>query len=102
VTLRTCLACGPEGRDVAMVLIDHDDPRSLDYLPVSEQPIVSVPLVSAETNHGITGFEYPEVRERYISEPRCRDKAACAARVKALQPPAAAPADAEEGPTWLL
>ncbi len=76
-------------------------------VPEVDQRIVSVGLVSAETSRGISGFAYSDVRERYISEPRCRDKAACGARVKALAeptdvvaPPAADVVD--EGSSWLL
>jgi hypothetical protein len=101
--IHTCLACTITSHDVAMTLIDLEDKQSPDYVPTAEQRVVSVPLVSAETNRGITGFDYSEVRERYINEPRCRDKKACAARVKALQPAPPPPADArEEGPSWLL
>ena len=96
--LRSCLACGVEDRDVAMTLVE---------VKATEQRVVSVALVSAETSRGVTGFDYPEVRERYISEPRCRDKAACRRRVAELAgpvdaaPPPKANAD-EEGPSWLL
>jgi hypothetical protein len=101
--IRSCLACGAESHDVAMVLIDHDDKQRPDYLPLAEQRVVEVPIVSAEDQRGVKGFEYAQVRERYISEPRCRDKAACQGRVKALQPIEAPSADrAEEGPSWLL
>ena len=96
--LRTCLACGVEDRDVAMTLVE---------VKATEQRVVNVGLVSAETNRGITGFDYRDVREQWVSEPRCRDKAACRKRVADLArpvdaaPPPKANAD-EEGPSWLL
>lgn len=100
--MRTCLACGVEDRDVAMTLVDRDDKLRPDYLPIAEQRVVDVAIVSAEDHRGITGFDYAQVRERYISEPRCRDKAACAARVKAMEAPTPPPADVEqEGPSWM-
>lgn len=97
-TLRSCLACGIEGHDVAMTLVE---------VKATEQRVVSVGLVSAETSRGVQGFAYADVRERYVAEPRCRDKAACRERVAALAAPVDAvvppKADAdEEGPSWLL
>ena len=79
---------------------------TLVEVKVAEQRVVSVALVSAETSRGVTGFDYPEVRERYISEPRCRDKAACRERVRALQPSPPPQADAAEEeavvrPSWM-
>lgn len=104
--LRTCLACGLEGHDVSMVLIDHDDKRRSDYLTIAEQRVVDVAIVAAEDHRGVKGFEYAQVRERYISEPRCRDKAACAARVGAMEAAESPKADVAEdvavGPSWML
>jgi len=73
-------------------------------VPPEQQRVVSVGLVSAETSRGISGFAYSDVRERYISEPRCRDKAACRKRVEAMAEPTdvVAPPAVEEGPSWLL
>lgn len=99
--VRTCLACGLEDHDVAMVLIDHDDALRADYLPIADQRVVEVAIVAAEDHRGVKGFDYAQVRERYISEPRCRDRSACAARVVAMEPPKPPPADAEEGPSWM-
>ena len=53
--LRSCLACGVEDRDVAMTLVE---------VKATEQRVVNVGLVSAETNRGITGFDYRDVREQ--------------------------------------
>ena len=93
--IRSCLACGVEDRDVAMSLVE---------VKAADQRVVNVGLVSAETNRGITGFDYRDVREQWVSEPRCRDKAACRGRIRAMDPsPPPPPADAaeEEGPSWL-
>jgi hypothetical protein len=95
-TKRTCLACGQEGWEevVAMTLVD---------LEREEQRVVNVALAATETNRGVTGFTYLDVRERYVPEPRCRDRRACAGRVKALEPVAEpAAAEAQEVQSWLL
>jgi hypothetical protein len=92
--MRTCLACGVEDRDVAMRLID---------VPPAEQRVVQAALVASEDQRGVKGFEYSDVREAFIAEPRCRDRSACAARVRALQPvaPAGSAADEDLLPSWL-
>lgn len=88
----TCLACGDTSDDVRMTVVEVEP---------DEQRIVEVPIVSAEERGQIRGFDYVPALERYASEPRCRDKAACRARVEAMEAPKPAPADVEEGPTWM-
>lgn len=91
-----CLACGvegKEGRDVMFKLVE---------VPPDEQRVVPVVLPAFAATDSL---QMPvEVRERYVSEPRCRDEKACRRRVQAYldriappsipaPPPAAAPAD---------
>ena len=77
---------------------------TLIEVPKGEQRVVQVAIPVAETQRGVAGFEYQDVREQWIHEPRCRDKVACAERVKALEPVVVALAEpvVEEGPSWLL
>lgn len=101
--MKACLLCGIEGRDVSVGLVE---------IPEPERRIVSVSVVAIETSRGPTSFDQVDVRETYAPMPRCRDRAACAERVKAFadpseEPLAAIPApaahdssDDEEGPTW--
>lgn len=97
----TCLLCGREDRDVSVGLVE---------IPEPERRVVSVSVVASETSRGPTSFAQVDVRETYAQMPRCRDRAACAERVRALPPdpseqprtavePVAAHDD-EEGPTW--
>ena len=85
----TCLACGLESwdSDVAMTLVEVDE---------REARVVSQPLVTALDGHGRpAGMEYRDVRELYISEPRCRDRRACHDRVAALEPAVESVSDEE-------
>lgn len=69
---RTCLACGASGTDVAMALVEYPDP----------QP-VEVALPVAVDRHGrVVGNEMRRVPGRFGSEWRCRDHAACNARLE--------------------
>ena len=66
--------------------------------------IVGIPTV--EGPRGPRGLEQREVPARYGREPRCADRAACAARAAAAREPMttaapAAPDDVEEVPSWL-
>lgn len=68
--VRTCLACGHEGPDVRMTLVEYADPRPVE---------VTIPV--AHDRHGrVTGNETRTVPGRYGSEWRCSDHAACAGR----------------------
>lgn len=100
--MMTCLLCGHQDRDVSVGLVE---------IPEPERRVVSVSVVAIETSRGPTAFDQVEVRESYAPMPRCRDRQACAARVRALPPapgesltpapdPAAHDSDDEEGPTW--
>jgi len=69
----TCLACGFEGRGVAMRLIE---------IPSEERREVGVRLPVAHREGAIEVEQL--VPERYAPEPRCRDGKACAERVASL------------------
>jgi hypothetical protein len=77
--VRTCLACGHEGHDVTMSLVEYSDP-----LPVE----VAIP-VSHDGRGRVIGNEVRTVPGRYGAEWRCTDGVACAERLASL-PPAAA------------
>lgn len=86
-TPHTCLSCGLRDYDVRMALVDLADPKA-NLHPVEEpdQRIVEVPVTTMTDGHGRpTGMEYHQVRERYVTEPRCRDRAACLTRARAAE-----------------
>lgn len=107
--LHACLACGVRDADVHMALVDLED----EGVTVGEQRLVEVPIVVAEDRHQVRGMEYREVRERYVNEPRCRDRAACRRRqdawraTQAMQVATPPAADAtrlitpERRPSWI-
>lgn len=70
-----CLACGAESRDVSMRLVE---------VPAPDRRTVSAHTPVGETNRGPAGFEYRDVPERYVPEPRCHDADACQERVWAI------------------
>jgi hypothetical protein len=97
--MHTCLACGQKDYDVRLTLIE---------VPQEEQRVVDVSVVTAEDSHGRpTAMEQRQVRELYATEPRCRDRRACAEREAAAlaewqaQQKRAEPA-AQEDTSWLL
>jgi hypothetical protein len=74
--VRTCLACGHEGWDVSMTLVEFEDPV-----------MVEVAIAVSEDRRGrVLGNEIRRVPGRYGAEWRCHDKAACADRLLALSP----------------
>ncbi|MFZ0324602.1 MAG: hypothetical protein WAN48_10770 [Actinomycetes bacterium] len=97
-----CLACGIESRDVSMRLVE---------VPAPDRRTVQAHTPLGETNRGPAGFEYRDVPERYVNEPRCHDADACQERVWAMAPlrvpepvvVAPEPADEPESavPSWL-
>lgn len=95
----TCLACGTTSDDVRMTVVDLE----AEGTKTPDQRVIDVALPSSTDQRGrVTGFDYVQARERYVNEPRCRDKAACRARVRAMESPKPPPADAaEEGPSWM-
>ena len=110
MTILTCLACGHADPGVRMGVVDLEE----EGVTVTDQRVVDVAMVSGETRHGVAGLDYRQVRERYVSEPRCGDRAACRVRRAELPPlptrpepmdePAIPAADAPlgEGDSWLL
>ena len=71
-----CLACGFEGWDVRMRLIQ---------VPEAERRMVNVALSVNERHGQQHEFAYREVPEQYVREPRCRDVAACGERLATLE-----------------
>jgi hypothetical protein len=70
-----CLACGVEGREGRDVMF------KVVEVPEEERRVVSVVLPEFAVADSL---QMPvEVRERYVTEPRCRDEAACRRRVLA-------------------
>ena len=63
---------------------------------VSDQRVVDVAMVSGETRHGVAGLDYRQVRERYVSEPRCGDRAACRVRRAEFEPAVPRPEPMDE------
>lgn len=77
----TCLLCGYEGEDVAVLLEQSDEPR-----------MVTVPTVSSDGRPVSV-----EVPERYYAVPRCTDRDACRERQWAAPPPG----PVEDPSSWL-
>jgi hypothetical protein len=92
----TCMRCGHEGTDVRMALADLEGEAKQDREPLGR---VTVAMPVDESRNGPRALAYAEVPARYGNEPRCRDRAACAARVIADRSPA--PAVEEEPAPWL-
>lgn len=93
--VKACLLCGTEDRDVVVSLVE---------IPKDEQRVVSVSIVTIETKQGPTAFDQRDVRERYAAMPRCRDRAACAVRVAAIEcahAPVVEPEPTEDPMRWL-
>jgi hypothetical protein len=95
--MHTCLACGYKGFDVAMRLVEVDE---------QEARIVDVAITTHEDSHGRpTGMDVRQVRERYVNEPRCRDRKACrereAAALAEWEASRQQPAEASEDLAWL-
>jgi hypothetical protein len=90
----TCMRCGHEGTDVRMALADLEEEARQDREPMGR---VTVAMPDNDSRHGPSGMTYVEVPARYGREPRCRDRAACAARVVADR----SPKPVEEPAPWL-
>lgn len=96
-----CLRCGHEGTDVATALVDLEAEARAEGGRVRQ-----VEVVREIAHRHVTERVRSVVPERFGTEWRCRDRAACDARWRELQdepmPPApAAPADEEEVVPWL-
>ena len=100
--LLTCLRCGEEAPDVRMALVDLEAEAMRDRSSIR---VVEVELVR-QLRHvqEVTRVQAPE---RFGAEWRCRDRAACEERYRAMtapakpmEPPAAVLVD-EEAVPWL-
>jgi hypothetical protein len=97
-----CLRCGHEGVDVAAVLVDLEAEAKLDGSGIRD-----IEVVQEIQHRHITERVRSTVPERYGTEWRCRDRAACARRYRELSAPpepmaaaAASAPDEEEVPWW--
>lgn len=95
----SCTACGIEDYEVRMRLVDL---VTEDGLAELELPVTRVSLPAHRMQDP---DDTVEAHQRYVREPRCRDRSACRARVVAYETPAPVqppPAPVEETPAWTI
>jgi len=95
-----CLRCGHQGTDVAAKLVNLEAEAQAEGTRVR-----SVEVVQEIEHRHVTERRAVTVPERFGAEWRCRDRAACDARLAGVSPMAVPPPAASDGeeevPSWL-